>query len=450
MRYPIYGYSNGVLLAFLSISVALFLLILSTLALSFYNRKPFWKMLTNCSILASSFFYPLGLLLVYAEVQLVLSYVFLYALSVPLSFLLVSIFRDKKGRLLSIFDFLAGALLLPCFQLQSWCAIPTFVSLLYFLVRFVFMVFEAWGKLQHSFTFYSLKVALDDLPQGLAIARGGGKILYINRRFLSFLKELGIDPHQKENDLFLLLRWKSFRLVDERSLVLSHRGHFYLLREEEKGKFREMSLSDVDTEIALNEELSEANKKLQKQKTYLLAKLDEMKLLAQHEEKESLRVLLHDTFAEEVSLLHQVLINPAVDNLVPLKDLIRRGLENYEATYADLDDLESFYGLLGVTFVNEGDFSHCPDKRSMLRLIREATDNAIRHGNAQAITLHSENDDSTYRLRITNDGIVPASYVPHNGLSQLKNLLEKEGGELEISLAPTFVLLASLPLPKGS
>lgn len=293
-------------------------------------------------------------------------------------------------------------------------------------------------------------MALDDLPQGLAIARGGGKVLYINRRFLAFLKALGIDPHQKENDLFLLLRWKSFRLVDERSLVLSYQGHFYLLREEEKGKFRELSLSDFDTDIALNEELSEANKKLQKQKTYLLAKLDEMKLLAQQEEKESLRVLLHDTFAEEVSLLHQVLINPAVDNLVPLKDLIRRGLENYEANYADLDDLESFYGLLGVAFVNEGDFSLCPDKHSMLRLIREATDNAIRHGNAQEITLHSESDASSYRLRITNDGSVPSSYVPHNGLSQLKNLLEKEGGELTVSLDSSFAILVSLPLSKGS
>jgi hypothetical protein len=71
----------------------------------------------------------------------------------------------------------------------------------------------------------------------------------------------------------------------------------------------------------------------------------------------------------------------------PSKKWSVRALNPSRKNYSNLAEMERFYGLLGVHFFEEGDFSLCPDKVSVLSLIREATDNAIRHGNANEIHL---------------------------------------------------------------
>ena len=172
-----------------------------------------------------------------------------------------------------------------------------------------------------------------------------------------------------------------------------------------------------------------------------------MKGAAEHQEKEALRGLVHDSFAEEVSLIHQVLINPKLTDLTPLKTLMARGLTSYETRYEDLEEMERFYGLLGIRFIHEGDFALCPDKRNGLSLIQEATDNAIRHGNASEITIKSRVDSSFYLLEIANNGEKASTLTLHNGLSRFKKIFEQEGGELDVISSPVFAV--RLTLPKG-
>jgi hypothetical protein len=357
--------------------------------------------------------------------------------------------RAKEHRYWDLGDLFALALVLPFLQLASWVYILDFAALLYLFIHAVFSFVYAEIRMRHTFTDYSLKSALDSLQSGLAIANHRGKLLYVNKAFSEVLLAFGVDPHQKEKGLFSALRSQSFRLVDEASSILYLDGHYLLFRERSKGTWKSLTLRQVDAEMKLNEELREANASLQKEKTALLATLDEIKALAQHQERESLRVLVHDSFAEEVSLIHQVLINPAVNDLVPLKEVVREGLESYEKKYSSLDELEHFYGLLGVSFFEEGDFALCSDKVSVLSLVREATDNAIRHGNANEIHPFSSIQEGVYHLRITNNGISPLSATPHNGLAYLLSLFEQKGGHLVLVFSPRFALEVTLPLPKG-
>jgi hypothetical protein len=232
-------------------------------------------------------------------------------------------------------------------------------------------------------------------------------------------------------------------------LVLVDNGHYYLLREILKSSRREMTISMVDAEVSLNEKLAEVNAALQKGKTYLLATLDKMKAVAEHQEKEELRGLVHDSFAEEVSLIHQVLINPSVNDLSPLKALMRQGLANEKGRYSDLHEMEHFYSLLGVAFRQIGSWEECLDKALAIRLIQEASDNAIRHGNASAITLEFQKEEGRFHLSISNNGEMPEEVVPHNGLSHLQSLFAQKGGKLLIETSPVFALEAFFPLPKG-
>jgi hypothetical protein len=443
-------YPDRYLFSLLIVFVPAFLLFATGSLLRLLSHERALNVLTEIAYFIFGLLFPAALLIHYGDEGDTLVVVLLYSLTLPFIFTLLQFFgKSTKDRYWILADCFALFLLMPFMQFAAWSIIPSFLALLYLFLRSGFSFFSTYTALAHSLSFFSFKQALDGLGHGLLIAKKNGKLLFLNRSFSELLSSFEIDPHEKEGAIFAALRWKSFRLVDEKAAVLRHRGHYYLLKEVSHNAWKELTLSTVDAEIALNEQLSSANHDLAREKTYLLATLDEMKALAQQEEKESLRSLVHDSFAEEVSLIHQVLINPAIDDLKPLKELVRRGLSQQEAAYEDLPALEEFYGLLGIKFVNEGSFEACPDKGSALSLIREATDNAIRHGNANTIRIVSRLQEGIYHLSISNNGKLPEELSLHNGLSHLKEVFEKEGGSFSATLKPEFSIEVSLPLTKG-
>lgn len=449
MSYPVYGYSNGVLFAYLALILAGSLFYLSSIHLRFFNPLRLRDRLFQGSFVCFVFAEILGLSLVYGEKALLFSEILLYSPLFPLGLSLLLLFTEPKKWVLHLSDALALSLLLPPCQYAPFMAFVTFGALFYLFARALITFGYAYQELRSSFTFFSLKEALDHLSLGLVIAKRNGVVVYENPAFLALLKEFEIDPRQKEEALYKALRWKSFRVLDESRFLIVYQNHYLLVRERLRGVSREISFVNVDAEVALNEELTQANNELLKEKTYLLATLDEMKTVALTEEKKSFHALVHDSFAEEVSLIHQVLINPEVNDLKPLKELVKRGLSSVEPTYSDLEAMERFYGLLGVSFVHEGDFALCPEKELALSFVREASDNAIRHGNANVISLVSETREGSFVLLIRNNGASPKDFAPHNGLTHLRSLAEKKGGHLEVSLSPSFSLTLSLPLPKG-
>jgi hypothetical protein len=208
----------------------------------------------------------------------------------------------------------------------------------------------------------------------------------------------------------------------------------------------ELSFHDVSEELSLNTELKFVNASLAGEEKDLTTSLNELKKLARGQEKERLRGLVHDTFAEEVSFVHQILMNPSTNDLRPLKSLIREGFVDGKANGMTLEDIEEFYRLIGIHFENEGDFSSCPDKSLFLEVVHESIDNAIRHGEASSITVTSSTKDGHFFLKVSNDGKIPANLTFHNGLSHLKESLKKKGGNLAIETKPVFALIASLPL----
>jgi PAS domain-containing protein len=390
-----------------------------------------------------------GIFNLYYRIHTVGVYVLLCLIILPSVTSAILFFHNRDRRWWYLGDLLALVLLMPFVQVATWWLYLDFLAFLYLFIHAMYSFAYAEEKMRHTFTAYSMKKALDGLAHGLAIANQDGKILYVNQAFQNFLAAYSIDAHQKEQAILLALRDRSHSLVDEESSILYLDNHYYLLRERHHGSRSELTISDVDAEISINEKLSQANESLTKEKASLLKTLDEIKALAQHQERESLRFLVHDSFAEEVSLIHQVLINPSVNDLAPLKQVVREGLNSYQQGYDNLEEMERFYGLLGVNFIHEGTLDLGPDKVSVISLIREATDNAIRHGNATEMTLVSHRAEGYYYLAITNNGLSPASATPHNGLSYLMALFEKKGGSVSLVLDPRFTLLAKIPIPKG-
>jgi PAS domain-containing protein len=440
-------YSGNVLFSFLVIVVPFFLLFSSLSFLHFLSGEKAWAICGEIGGTLFAILFPLGLFFTFEKRFPLVSVLFLYS---PLFPLLLNLLRFKYKTNVwwsLLLDEIALALLLPVFQWAPYSAIVTFAALLYLTLKELVSLFRLFGKKGDFFSLYTFKEVLDSLKEGILIAKPNGKILYLNEAFERLLEDFEIDSRERENVIFLELRWKSYRLVNEESFILLDRGHYLLAQQLHENQRLSLRLTPADNEVLLNQELAETNRRLQKDKTFLLATLDGMKGAAEHQEKEALRGLVHDSFAEEVSLIHQVLINPKLTDLTPLKTLMARGLTSYETRYEDLEEMERFYGLLGIRFIHEGDFALCPDKRNGLSLIQEATDNAIRHGNASEITIKSRLDSSFYLLEIANNGEKASTLTLHNGLSRFKKIFEQEGGELDVISSPVFAV--RLTLPKG-
>jgi signal transduction histidine kinase len=442
-------YSNNELFVLMISFVMAFLFYLSGAILRLIGKESLFLVIHEILWGPGGLAYAVGLFSLLSNWNPIISESAFYLIFFSWATSLVLFFRTKKHRFWYLGDVFALFVLLPFMQVGLWWISFDFVALLYLFAHALFSFFYADDRMRHSFTAYAMKSALDGLNYGLAIASKDGKILYVNKAFNDLLSFFSIDPHEKETTILSSLRSKSLSLVDEQSSILLINGHYYLLRERCRDNRRNLTLSYVDAEVGLNEELKQANESLTKEKAALLKTLDDIKALAQYQERQRLRFLVHDSFAEEVSLIHQVLINDKVNDLRPLKKVIRDGLTSYKEKYGSLEELERFYGLLGIRFVHEGDFNRCPDKATAISLIREATDNAIRHGNANEMTLTSRCENGFYHLSIANNGLQPKTATPHNGLAYLMAIYKSKGGSLAISLMPRFVLIASLPLPKG-
>jgi signal transduction histidine kinase len=87
----------------------------------------------------------------------------------------------------------------------------------------------------------------------------------------------------------------------------------------------------------------------------------------------------------------------------------------------------------------------------LLRCAQEAITNAIRHGRASRILVGLHRRSDGLELRIDNNGASPASLVPGNGLTGMRERIDALGGTLEFVTASQrgLQVVARLPMTSG-
>jgi two-component system NarL family sensor kinase len=81
----------------------------------------------------------------------------------------------------------------------------------------------------------------------------------------------------------------------------------------------------------------------------------------------------------------------------------------------------------------------------LYRNAQEAITNAVRHGGAQAVEIGLSYSEDQVRMDITNTGKLPERITYGMGLKGMQERLAMFGGQLEVSLEPTFVISTILP-----
>lgn len=115
-----------------------------------------------------------------------------------------------------------------------------------------------------------------------------------------------------------------------------------------------------------------------------------------------------------------------------------------------LDLTVSALGLIGVLVTVEGSLPEDPETMdAIVHLIREASVNAVLHGNASSVTVTLEETENAFLCRIENDGAVTKEPLsPGGGITSIRRRLFPLGGTLEITKEPVFTLLGKIPMEK--
>jgi hypothetical protein len=384
------------------------------------------------------------ILLTYQNPPVVVAEVFFYLPLLAVPFGIYYTIKEHDYRF--ILDCAAFIALLPILQFNSYGVFLYGAGFLCALLRCVSAFTHDIASIGHSINRFTVKNTLDSFPREMLVSDRFGRIVYINNAMILLLNRYEIPTHSRAEVIIAGLKSHAFRNASEHSFILYDEGNYLLIEEQEFKKGKQLSAHLVTEEVNLNENLQKTNLVLQEEQKNLRTSLDGIKDLAHNQEKQRLRSLVHDSFAEEVSFVHQILQNPKTNDMRPLKTLVKRGLGNYEDSYEDLTQMIDFYRLLGIHFTLTGDFNACPHKKEGLEFLRETIDNAIRHGNATKITITSKVEGNYFLLITSNNGNVPSKCVPHNGLSHLKAMTENRGGSITIETTPEFTVTASVPI----
>ena len=172
-------------------------------------------------------------------------------------------------------------------------------------------------------------------------------------------------------------------------------------------------------------------------------------------EKEILRVKgnLHDVMAQRLSILHGIVNYDGFNDidLKKIKELIRTMMpEMYEnkviSTRDRIDELIDSFRLIGVNLKVSGAVYGISEKSDIvLKVLRECTTNAVRHGGATEVYANVEYVLGGYKLTLTDNGTSGKDIVFGNGIRSMIYSVESAGGTFEIANENSFEVRVFLP-----
>lgn len=310
---------------------------------------------------------------------------------------------------------------------------------------------------------WSVKETMDDVPCGVCVSDSWGRIVLSNKKMRELSRMLTGAVLQNYEDLKQVLDGNKSvqgvtRLSPENGVLYLPNGTVwmfqnYMLTEEEVAGYLQTVAFDV-TEIYFNsEKIRMKNEKLKLLNQKLKKMYEQIDESIREQETLKMKMQVHDSFGRSLLTIRRMLEgNKEPDYMKNQLEILKQSV--YILSGITQDDTEKQYEesikhaeKLGVSVEIEGEL--CDEHQVALitdKAIRECVTNCIRHAHGSRVYVQSHKTREGWKVCITNDGERPKEGSREGGgLSALREVVERDGGEMTTKFEPEFLLVLKLP-----
>ena len=328
--------------------------------------------------------------------------------------------------------------------------------LIFITVIFVVVVHFAFALTLSPF---SVKDATDKLPMGLCFADPNGRIVLCNDRMRHLSFALSGHEFQITEDLEKALEYP------DKSIIVN--GDCYILPDKTVWQFRKQHITvDKDekwlqmtahnvTELyngnvrqtAINDELKEVNRKLQKMYERMADDIKEKEIL-------DLKIHIHDTIGRSLLTIRDIIESDENTDkkLEALQEATAVLTSDRVTASGTMEEVVQTAEILGVTVMTDG----CLPADSLAEELtvvaaKECVTNCIRHAGGNEVYISVNWRKDVFDITITNNGAAPSGPIKEgSGLSSIRHSIESAGGEMHTVYKPRFELLLIIPKDASS
>lgn len=304
----------------------------------------------------------------------------------------------------------------------------------------------------------SIKESMDNLPDGLCFSKLDGTPALVNRQMQMISYE--VFGKHLINDLTcarLVREGKvsnKTKILQKDPLVIGACGKIWLfqfIKDEEK-KYRETIAYDITQEWDVLRKIKNKNQEIK----YMNERLRDYQdtALEYTRQKEILRskIKIHDNMGQALIYFRHYLEkkDKTEDERKRLVQLWTESLLVLDKSDEEVKDtgwtklLETAKSI-GVDIHVKGALpKNERDMKTLISIVHEALNNAIRHAEAKNVWIEISDYDYRIHLSIKNDGTVPKGEIKEKGgLKNMRAGLELYGGEMSIDTSEGFTLMIS-------
>ena len=307
----------------------------------------------------------------------------------------------------------------------------------------------------------SVKESLDALPDGVCFFSEDGRILLSNRRMQHISSDItGIGILNGEK-LWRCIEEKSVKMeVNDGLVIFTSDSKVWNVRrseiEAEGNRINEIVALDVTEQYELRRELEERNERLNNVNERLRIFSRDMSRLTAERELLDAKIKVHDDLGRSLLAFRAYLTaEPSKrdrSKLLPLWRYVISVMKKETAPSEEWDAIEKTAESLHIQIEINGDLpaglADLPVsgevRSAIMAAIRECLTNTARHARGDRLfVLIKCGADAPHgiRIEITNNGRAPLVPIQEaGGLSNLRHMVERAGGNMTIESSPQFLL----------
>ena len=320
-----------------------------------------------------------------------------------------------------------------------------------------------WIYRRDHLTADSVRETLDLLPEGICISAPDGTVLLSNLRMNTVCRAL-TGSGLSDANRFREQAEAEGEKQDSETLVRLPDGETRRFSEgkiTENGKeYSLLTADDVTEQYKITEELREKNERLQDIQRRMKAVTELSGDMFVAREKADARAALHNQLGQVLLMGRYYLEHPDSTDGEMVRMTTREmnrfrlreaeSLNEAEDAPAGTDLLQQILSMIrgiGIRAEIDGKLPEEPARRTLLAVaVQECATNAVKHAEADRLTVHLEETENSLVIRITNNGKPPKEPVKESGgLLSLRRKAEEAGGEMTVESAPAFRLTIRIP-----